>query len=96
MAAHVEQRLTILLPSLPNTSENPIVRHVRHALALDERRVRFQANPWNTLKSESSEAIDPTSHDQTGIPGDERSVKEVWFAGTHAGAKKLLNCFLTL
>ncbi|KIO29075.1 hypothetical protein M407DRAFT_60257, partial [Tulasnella calospora MUT 4182] len=31
---------------LPNTRKNKIVKHVRHALALDERRVKFQASYW--------------------------------------------------
>ncbi|KAG6873169.1 hypothetical protein C0995_002018 [Termitomyces sp. Mi166 len=37
-----------LIPKrLPFTTSNTIVRTFRHAVALDERRVRFQANLWN-------------------------------------------------
>jgi len=68
---------------LPNTSKNPIVKHVRHAVSLDERRAKFKSNLWSTLEDEYGEVIDVGSKDQNGIPERKRSVKEVWFAGGH-------------
>ena len=36
--------------SLPFTTSNTIVRTFRHALSLDERRVKYKANLWNRQK----------------------------------------------
>ncbi|KAG6865547.1 hypothetical protein C0991_001551 [Blastosporella zonata] len=45
LSAHV---MVGLLPRhLPFTTSNTIVRTFRHAVALDERRVKFKANLWN-------------------------------------------------
>lgn len=85
---------------LPFSSSNYAVRTFRHALSLDERRVKFKANVWNRPK--------PNEEDLgTGAPkGDEdedvqvwaleqksrpkgvdipTNVEEVWFAGCHCG-----------
>ena len=37
---------------LPFTTNNPIVRTLRHAIALDERRAKFKANHWNPPEPE--------------------------------------------
>ncbi|KAG8933266.1 hypothetical protein FRC00_013372 [Tulasnella sp. 408] len=71
--------------SLPNTNKNPIVKHVRHAISLDERRAKFKAAYWSTLKEDSdkSAVIIEGNKDQEGFDKSERTVEEVWFAGGH-------------
>lgn len=69
-----------LLPGssrLPYTRTNASVRTVRHAAALDERRVMFRLNRW----IEEQEFHDPC---QPGQPVVAQDVKQVWFAGVHA------------
>lgn len=53
---------------LPNTTNNPDVRTVCHALAIDERRAFFKQNLWKFGREHE--------HSQ--------SVKQVWFAGVHS------------
>lgn len=65
----------------------------RHALALDERRVRFQPQTWNAATSEREQELDvdepifPTASESDGDNDykppnrDVADVKEVWFAG---------------
>ncbi|KAG8953627.1 hypothetical protein FRC04_001831 [Tulasnella sp. 424] len=67
---------------LPNTKTNRIVKHVRHALALDERRARFEASYWNPGPT-SQDVIADDKNSQRGLKNDERTVEEVWFAGGH-------------
>lgn len=66
-------------PSLPETTDG--MHHVcvfRHALALDERRVKF-------LPEYANGGLGPTTrvgHEQSSsLEGD---IKEVWFAGSHS------------
>lgn len=54
--------------SLPWTFQNPRVRTVRHALALDERRAFFRTNLWQEGATR---------------PG-RTDVRQVWFAGCHS------------
>jgi uncharacterized protein (DUF2235 family) len=54
------------LRTLPNTANNSKLDHVRHAVAIDERRALFQANHFR-----------PKPDDMP------KSIKEVWFAGSH-------------
>ncbi|KAG8945469.1 hypothetical protein FRC04_000754 [Tulasnella sp. 424] len=67
---------------LPNTDKNPIVKHVRHALSLDERRAKFKAAYWET-SHKGSTIVTHAKKDQQGIDADQRTVEEVWFAGGH-------------
>jgi uncharacterized protein (DUF2235 family) len=53
---------------LPRTMSNPMVRYVRHALAIDERRRFFRTNKW-----QDGPGADPAT-----------DIKQVWFAGTHS------------
>jgi uncharacterized protein (DUF2235 family) len=66
--------------SLPHLRYNPIVRNVRHAVALDEHRSWFLPTSWG--------GIDRDAHLAPGIrfhPGYEyQTVKEVWFVGCHS------------
>jgi hypothetical protein len=56
---------------LPGTDENPQCRYFRHALALDERRVKF----W------------PTVIQAPVQKKDKYKVKQVWFPGNHCGER---------
>ena len=46
----------IIPKNLPFTSSNHAIRHFRHALALDERRAKFQPNLWHRLAPNKFEA----------------------------------------
>lgn len=68
-----------LLPQLRHhafTSRNPSVAHVRHALALDERRRMFEPVLWPEGEKHQPHRFQPGS----AVPQDAR---EVWFTGTH-------------
>jgi len=78
---------------LPHLRHNPVVRRVRHALALDERRGWFEATTWGWLDQdhpdpERREAgreypVDRIEeHDRQIIEGQD--IREVWFTGCHA------------
>ncbi|MEM9432964.1 MAG: DUF2235 domain-containing protein [Pseudomonadota bacterium] len=60
------------LRSLAHTTYNPSVSAVRHALAMDERRIMFRPLHW---PSEQTHVSGGTSRPQDN--------KEVWFAGVH-------------
>lgn len=65
---------------LPSTAEG--MKHVcifRHALALDEKRVKF-------LPEYAFGGDGPTTATKAGVVGEMKSgdVKEVWFAGSHS------------
>ena len=61
---------------LPGTIDGMLhVCHFRHALALDERRVKFLPEYANGGKGPSEGSADPKSFHDT---------EEVWFAGTHS------------
>ena len=65
-----------LIPrQLPFTASNTTVRFFRHAVALDERRAAFLVNPWHRRSKDD--------HDDEERP--KTDVREVWFAGCHAG-----------
>lgn len=75
-------------------SINYAVNHVRHALALDERRARFRPVVWHEPTIDNEQDIDvdePVMPEIEGFPEkalpfeapnrDYADVKEVWFAG---------------
>ncbi|KAG8902534.1 hypothetical protein FRB99_004369 [Tulasnella sp. 403] len=80
--------------TLPNTGNNESVQVVRHALSLDENRVKFKAEPWNP-PPESQKWVSPTNPEaeleaylsgsfQRGTTGGSKTdIKEVWFSGYH-------------
>jgi hypothetical protein len=59
---------------LPGTDENPQCRYFRHALALDERRVKF----WPTAIQAPVTLVDKSKV---------AYVKQVWFPGNHCGER---------
>jgi uncharacterized protein (DUF2235 family) len=58
--------------SLPHTRRNPIVKTVRHALAIGESRSFFVPTTWGGLDAD------------TLPPLEGQDVQEVWFAGSHS------------
>ncbi|KAJ7140600.1 hypothetical protein C8R44DRAFT_846729 [Mycena epipterygia] len=82
---------------LPLTTSADHICHFRHALAIDERRVRFQPEYVHSAYSEASENRDDkqaTGQLETSLrkgadlrPDHSKptgTMKEVWFAGTHS------------
>ncbi|MBI4944176.1 MAG: DUF2235 domain-containing protein [Actinobacteria bacterium] len=75
-----------LLPvRLPHLRHNPDVRHVRHALALDERRVWFTPTTWGGLDIDrepgrAMSRLDPEARQRVL----DQDVLEVWFRGVHS------------
>ena len=78
----------------PYTSINYAVKTFRHALALDERRVRFRPNVWSEITLEREQELDVEIPEPEAVGGafrdvwdyeppnrDYADVKEVWFAG---------------
>ncbi|KDQ15887.1 hypothetical protein BOTBODRAFT_107984 [Botryobasidium botryosum FD-172 SS1] len=75
--------------NLPFTTSNESIRYFRHALALDERRVRFRPslyqNPLRTVHRAEEKSAESTAATRPDAEQDQlKPVKEVWFAGTHA------------
>ena len=76
-------------PELPFTADNESIRIFRHALSLDEHRVKFMPNFYHVYSS----AKDTVHHHERLRPKDcvddqEKSnphTQEVWFAGCHSG-----------
>ena len=60
--------------TLPFIAHNTAIRTFRHALSLDERRVKFKPDYFHGDGDDCTEADGNTD------------VKEVWFAGCHCGA----------
>ena len=52
----------------PSANANPDVRFIRHAVSIDERRLKFQPELWQTPQDVR----------------EDQDVKEVWFAGVHS------------
>ena len=68
---------------LPHLRHNPIVRTVRHAVALDEKRGWYNVTTWGRLDNDRSHAM-------TRLPPDaiaaieNQDIDEVWFRGSHS------------
>jgi hypothetical protein len=92
-----EDKQGSLIPRhLPHTSSNSIVKTFRHAIALDERRSKFNVNVWaKPVVEEDKVSVKAVRRQKTWYEMDllredkygrsETDVLEVWFAGTHAG-----------
>lgn len=68
---------------LPHLRHNPIVDHVRHALALDERRAWFQPTTWGRLDMDVDMAmtrLDPDDLERVRT----QDIREIWFTGAHS------------
>ncbi|PVG02728.1 hypothetical protein CPB86DRAFT_750541 [Serendipita vermifera] len=85
---------SIIPRHLPFTSSNSIIKTFRHAIALDERRSKFNVNVWAKQVVEEDK-VKPTKRRQKTwyeierensdhYGRNETDVLEVWFAGTHA------------
>ncbi|RXW16376.1 hypothetical protein EST38_g9475 [Candolleomyces aberdarensis] len=64
---------------LPFLTSNRFIKTYRHAISLDERRAKFQANQWNKPTSEEAKLGLPDLGSRP--PTD---IGEVWFAGCHS------------
>jgi len=68
---------------LPHLRHNPIVRHVRHAIALDEKRGWFGVTTWGRLDSDRDKAMTRLApHEREAI--ERQDILEVWFRGCHS------------
>ncbi len=68
---------------LPHLRHNPDVKHVRHALALDERRAWFKHTTWGQLDSDRDNAMTRlNSRDKPKYQAQD--ISEVWFSGCHS------------
>jgi uncharacterized protein (DUF2235 family) len=65
---------------LPHLRHNPIVAHVRHALALDERRAWFKETTWGRLDLDRDNAMTRLDPDLL----TDQNIAEVWFTGCHS------------
>jgi hypothetical protein len=70
---------------LPYLRHNPIVRHVRHALALNERRAWFKATTWGQLDSDKKPGKAFSRVKTEHLPMyRNQDIAEVWFRGDHS------------
>jgi uncharacterized protein (DUF2235 family) len=68
---------------LPHLRHNPIVKTVRHAIALDEKRGWFNVTTWGRLDGDRDKAM--TRLDRRDVDGIEaQDILEVWFRGCHS------------
>ncbi|KAJ7468103.1 hypothetical protein FB451DRAFT_1340416 [Mycena latifolia] len=85
-----------LIPrNLPWTTSNAIIRTFRHAVSLDERRVKFKPSLWDqtntddkTLDQETTQSSEESSgwlmeHPYSRDPTQPTDADEVWFSGCH-------------
>ncbi|RXW12269.1 hypothetical protein EST38_g13584 [Candolleomyces aberdarensis] len=63
----------------PFSASTTFIKTYRHAISLDERRAKFQANPWNKHLSREEQLEARSSS------GPSTDIQEVWFAGCHSG-----------
>ena len=68
---------------LPHLRHNPDVAHVRHALALDERRAWFKPTTWGQLDTDRDGAMTRLDPDDDGAYRAQ-DIREVWFSGCHS------------
>jgi uncharacterized protein (DUF2235 family) len=74
---------------LPHLRHNPIVKHVRHALALHEHRAFFHHTTWGLLDSDDEGAMkrlreSMSAEDLALLKQQRNNIKEVWFEGCHS------------
>jgi uncharacterized protein (DUF2235 family) len=68
---------------LPHLRHNPIVRHVRHALALNERRAWFKPTTWGLLDLDRKGAMTRLKNEHLPMY-EKQDISEVWFVGCHS------------
>ncbi|KAF8651914.1 hypothetical protein AX16_004559 [Volvariella volvacea WC 439] len=75
----------VLSRTLPYTNSNKSVKVFRHALSLDERRIRYQPNLYHSSLSQWHERIDSEETIiESAQVGPVPASKEVWFSGCHS------------
>ena len=65
---------------LPHLRHNPDVAHVRHALAIEERRAWFKPTTWGLLDLDEDGAMTRIDNAAYG----QQDISEVWFTGCHS------------
>ncbi|KAF8651961.1 hypothetical protein AX16_004604 [Volvariella volvacea WC 439] len=70
--------------TLPFTNSNRSVKVFRHALSLDERRIKFQPNLYHRSTRGRDFGSEETVFESMGPVLRVNPVKEVWFTGCHA------------
>ena len=73
----------VLPRKLPHLRHNPIVRTVRHAMALNERRSWFNATTWGQLDSDERGAKKRLKKKDRS-KYESQDIGEVWFRGCHS------------
>lgn len=68
---------------LPHLRHNPIVKYVRHALALHEHRAWFQPTTWGLLDLDREGAMTRLKKEDFRSY-EQQDIGEVWFAGCHS------------
>ena len=68
---------------LPHLRHNPDVAHIRHALAIDERRAWFKPTTWGQLDSDRTGAMTRLDPDEANA-FEAQDIGEVWFSGCHS------------
>lgn len=68
---------------LPHLRHNPIVKYVRHALALHEHRAWFQPTTWGLLDIDEEGAMTRLKKDDRPLY-EKQDIDEVWFVGCHS------------
>ena len=83
------------LEDLPFCGSDSAIAHFRHAVALDERRVKFTPTYYGTKTSKDEDPGDERDRPVQKSEGAAKSlhvhatdVEEVFFAGTHCGASQ--------
>jgi uncharacterized protein (DUF2235 family) len=69
--------------ALPHLRHNPVVRTVRHALSLDERRAWYKATTWGQLDGDRHRAMTRLRPIDRHAYLDQ-DIVEVWFTGDHS------------
>jgi uncharacterized protein (DUF2235 family) len=70
---------------LPHLRHNPLVKHVRHALALDEQRAWFNATTWGQLDHDKEPGKAMSRVRAEDLPMYRtQDIAEVWFRGCHS------------
>ncbi len=74
---------------LPHLRHNPIVTHIRHALALHEHRAFFQHTTWGLLDNDATGAMQRLresmpAEELASLEQQRNRIREVWFDGCHS------------
>lgn len=70
---------------LPHLRHNPIVKNVRHCLALDERRAWYKPTTWGLLDLDKDGAMKRLKEKDLPLYEEQKkNIAEMWFRGSHS------------